>query len=150
MDDHVLWISWSIFKMQRLREEIKENIFVRQKKTFFHHDNAPASTFVITIAKIQEWKLELLCHSPYLLKLTLKDYYYLFQVLKNCLVVNYLLTIKRGSLRLMAIMRNSIGHKIISRKYSSKLLIIAEHFLHSEIFELNVRLNFEQYPEFNL
>ncbi|XP_076667941.1 histone-lysine N-methyltransferase SETMAR-like [Andrena cerasifolii] len=71
--------------LQRLSEEIKEKRpQLATKKALLHQDNAPVHTSVITMAKINELKFELLPHAPYSPDLTPSDYF-LFPNLKKWL-----------------------------------------------------------------
>lgn len=55
-----------------------------KKKVLFHHDNAPVHTCLIAMAKINEFKFELLPNAPYSSDLAPSDYF-LFPNLKKWL-----------------------------------------------------------------
>ena len=62
--------------LQRLSDEIKEKrAHLTKKKVFFHQDNAPIHTAVITIAEINELNFKLPPHAPYSPDLAPSDYF---------------------------------------------------------------------------
>lgn len=72
--------------LDRLNNEIKKKRpHMAKKKVLFHQDNAPAHTSMITMAKLNELKYELLPHPPYSPDLAPSDYY-LFPNLKRWLM----------------------------------------------------------------
>lgn len=71
--------------LQRLSDEIKKKRpHLAKKKVLFHHDNAPAHTSAIAMAKIHELGFELVPHAPYSPDMAPSDYH-LFPNLKKWL-----------------------------------------------------------------
>lgn len=71
--------------LQRLSHEVKiKRPHLAKKKILFHHDNAPAHTSIVAMAKINDLKFELMPHPPYSPDLAPSDYY-LFPNLKKWL-----------------------------------------------------------------
>ena len=71
--------------LDQLNEKIKEKRpGLQKKKIIFHQDNAPAHKSVLTMAKINELKYELLDHPPYSPDLAPSDFF-LFPDLKKFL-----------------------------------------------------------------
>ena len=71
--------------LDKLNQEIKEKRpHLKKKKLLFHHDNASPHTSVVSMAKINDLRFELLPHPPYSPDLAPSDYY-LFPNLKRWL-----------------------------------------------------------------
>lgn len=71
--------------LQRLKDEVKnKRPHLAKKKILFHHDNAPAHSSIVAMAKINELKFQLLSQPPYSPDLAPSDYY-LFPNLKKWL-----------------------------------------------------------------
>ena len=67
---------------------------LQQKKNIFHQDNAPCHKSVLTMAKFNEFKYELLDHPPYYPDLAPSDFYLFPNPKKNSLLANVLPTMK--------------------------------------------------------
>ena len=62
--------------LQRLNQKIENRRpHSAKKKILFHHDNAPAQTFVVVIAKLHELRFELLLHPTYFADLAPWNFY---------------------------------------------------------------------------
>lgn len=71
--------------LDRLKTELQEKRpRLAHKKVLFHHDNAPAHTSAIVVAKLLEIEFQLVSHPPYSPDLAPSDYY-LFPNLKKWL-----------------------------------------------------------------
>lgn len=71
--------------LQRLKHEVSaKRPHMAKKKILFHHDNAPAHTSIVAVAKINDLKFELMPHPPYSPDLAPSDYF-LFPNLKKWL-----------------------------------------------------------------
>ena len=72
--------------LAQLGKEIKQNRpHMTRKKMLFHQDNARVHTCTVAMAKLHEWKFELLPHSPYLPNLVPSNFF-LFLNMKKWLV----------------------------------------------------------------
>ena len=78
--------------MQGLSEEIKQKRHLTKNTVLLHQDNAPVHISTIVMAKNNEPNIELL--STHLIRQILSDYF-LFPNLKNGMVVEDLLIMKR-------------------------------------------------------
>ena len=97
----------------------KKRPHLEKKKVLFHQNNALVHTSVIKIAKINYLKFNLLNS----LDLAPSDYFFFTNLKKNGSLVKNLPTMKRWSLRVMAILRSLT---VVTINKVSNLLNIAE------------------------
>ncbi|KAK9883092.1 hypothetical protein WA026_001294 [Henosepilachna vigintioctopunctata] len=94
-------VRLSLSILCRLFHHLKNKVQIKRshlekKKFSFHHDNAPAHSFIVAISEIDELKFELTGHRPYSSDLVPKEHY-LFRNLKNALAVKDLRATKNLS-----------------------------------------------------